>query len=214
MSHGLVQDPTAYVMLDILFVTLKILLVFIIAGLSIRAYLYARDKRYLFLSIAFTLIFVALVLKDLSSYFFVQNILCNGCLGYSQFYAFYYSYMAFYLVGAGTLGLIYLKARNAIVLSFFGLILIMASIISVTSQTAFSSLVALLYGFVTLRSIEHYGVTRNKLTFWTIVAFGSITIGHFLRAIMGQVPIFYPIGEGLTLIGYGILVAVLMKVYS
>ena len=208
------HNPSSFVILDMLFVTLKILLVLIIAGLSIRAYLIAKDKRYLFLSVAFTMIFIALILKDLSTYFFMQNILCAGCIGYAPFFAFYYSYLAFYLVGVGTLGLIYLKTRNTIVLVTLGIMLVMASILSVTSHIAFSGLVALLYGFVTLRSIEHYGVTKNKLTLFTIIAFGSITIGHFLRAIMSQVPIFYPIGEALTVLGYAFLVFVLMKVYS
>lgn len=210
----MLHSPSTYVILDMLFVTIKLLLVLIIAGLAVRAYLISKDKRYLFLSVAFTLIFIALLLKDLFNYFYIQNILCSGCIGYPTIYAFLYGYLAFYLVGSGTLGLVYLKVRNAYVLSFLGIILIMASILSVNSYIAFSGLVSLFYGFVTLRSIEHYGITKNRLTLLTILAFGSITIGHFLRAIMSQVPLFYPLGEALTVVGYAILVFVLMRVYS
>ncbi len=207
-------DPTHYLSLELSLMFLKIVAVIIISLFSYRAYKITKEKKHLTFSLAFIAILFAFIIKIVSYYFFLKNMLCLGCIGYESFFLFYFLYILLYILGSGMLVLIYSEQNDIVSLTFLGVLLFIISTMSIKSFTLFSGFEGLIFGFITLKIIEKYNITKNKNTIMSIVGFGLLSLAHFMKAYYFHSPYIYITGELLNIIGYVIISIVVFRIFN
>ncbi len=207
-------DPTHYLSLELSLMFLKIIAVIIISLFSYKAYNITKEKKHLIFSTAFITIFLAFITKITSYYFFLKNMLCLGCIGYEKFFLFYFLYILLYILGSGILVLIYSEQNDIVSLTFLGVLLFIISSMSITNFTLFSGFEGLIFGFITLKIIEKYNITKNKNSIMAITGFGLLSTAHFLKAYYFYSPYIYVSGEILNIIGYILISIVVFKIFN
>ncbi|MBN2042468.1 MAG: hypothetical protein JW754_01545 [Candidatus Aenigmarchaeota archaeon] len=214
----IIFSPIWFMGIDSIFEILSAIIAIFVGFYAFKIYRSTRKKDFFYLFIAFAMLFFAFIVRsftDLAAYsLFLESIPIITKIVQVQYvyYTGIYTYQLLTLLGYLTLAILALKIRGRRVISLLVMFVIISSVMSLVSYSAFHMIAAVMLSYVVLHFYENCSRKFCKNSLLVFVSFLLIFLSQVIFIFIFHTW-FYVLGQVLQFLGYFLLLANLILVY-
>lgn len=212
-----INSPSWFMGIDSIFELLSLIVAFIVAGYSYKAYRLTQQKKYRHFSTAFLLIGISFIFKIISELAIYEKETVLQKLGpllitrtflepmtwihvYSHTIFRLLSLFAFFILLVVTMDI---KDKQTYVLLTYFLLLV--TFVSIYAHIIFYITQLLLIAMLTLHHYNNYIKHKRHNALFVTLAFLGLFVSNVVLIFMMYNPLIYAIGEALQLVAFGLL---------
>ena len=220
---GFIFGPSWFYGIDSGFSFFAMLVTISIAIFSLKAYFIAKDRKYLYFTLAFFSISVSYLIKAVASWVVFKHILgkvpnltaaISTVVSMPNFYSLgYILYVFFIFAGFMILVAIYLRIHSIRTLSLLFILMLILSILSQSKFIAFHVTLFLLLFYIVIHLFKNHIRTKSVSTFLVLYSMLALMVSQIFYFFIIFDKIYYVIGHVLQLIGFLLLLLNMILVF-